>query len=372
MPKHKKIKFMENKTKHQVSESLDKADYADQDAVSMAEPSSMDKNLPATKQSKKDYFLPASILIAAVVISGTWIYTAGSRSLQSRNQIKRLAQAESTVGASAEKVLPAKGVILPVTWGDLGKKMADAGVIDKTAFEALYSNRGGLASDMKPLLDSQDNGQIVMTSQNAGVLLNLFWVLGLSTKNPILDNGPMQNPQYGGAANFASTGGWTLAKGNIMTHYSAHQFMTLTADEQKLVEGVAKGIYRPCCRNSVYFPDCNHGMAMLGLLELMASQGATEDMMYKAALAVNSYWFPDMYLTIARYFESKGSLWSTVDPREALGSVYSSAQGYAKIQTLIAPEPPTQSQGGCGVDSGPAPAQTQTTQPHQQQVSCGV
>ena len=58
-----------------------------------------------------------------------------------------------------------------------------------------------------------------------------------------------------------------------MNHYSMHRFIVLTPEQQALVEKVSKGIYRPCCGNSVYFPDCNHGMAMLGLLELMASQG---------------------------------------------------------------------------------------------------
>jgi hypothetical protein len=106
----------------------------------------------------------------------------------------------------------------------------------------------------------------------------------------------------------------------------------------------------------------------LGLLELMASQGASEAQMYKAALAVNSYWFPDTYRTIARYFESKGVNWSAVNPQEVLGAAYSSGQGYARIQSLVAPEPPTQSQGGCGVDAG----QTQTTQPQRQQGGCGV
>jgi hypothetical protein len=44
----------------------------------------------------------------------------------------------------------------------------------------------------------------------------------------------------------------------------------LTAEQQALVEEVAAEIYRPCCNNSTLFPDCNHGMAMLGFLELLA------------------------------------------------------------------------------------------------------
>lgn len=43
------------------------------------------------------------------------------------------------------------------------------------------------------------------------------------------------------------------------------------------VEEVAAAVYRPCCNNHTPFPGCNHGMAMLGLLELMAPQRASAD-----------------------------------------------------------------------------------------------
>lgn len=292
--------------------------------------------------NNKDYFLPASILISALVVSGAWIYTAGLKSGGGRNG----AQAVDVLG---ETITPPAGVALPARWGDLGKKLAAAGVIDEPQFKALYAGKGGLTLETQALLGSSTNGNLIITSKNAGTILNLLWALGLGNKNSILERGLMQDPQYGGAGRFASTGGWTIAKGSPMDHYSAHRLVTLTADQQSLVEKVAKNVYRPCCGNSTYFPDCNHGMAMLGLLELMASQGVSESDMYKAALAANSYWFPDTYRTIARYFESKGMRWSAVDPREVLGSAYSSAQGYARIQTLVAPEPKVQSQGGCGV-----------------------
>ena len=113
------------------------------------------------------------------------------------------------------------------------------------------------------------------------------------------------------------------------------------------MERVSKNIYRPCCGNSVYFPDCNHGMAMLGLLELMAAQGTSEEEMYKAALQVNSYWFPDTYLTLAKYFEQRGVEWSKVSPKEVLGAAYSSAQGYQQILAEVEP-PQSQGGGGCG------------------------
>jgi len=127
-----------------------------------------------------------------------------------------------------------------------------------------------------------------------------------------------------------------------------HSLVELTDDQQTLVDRVAKGIYRPCCGNSVHFPDCNHGMAMLGLLELMASQGANEQEMYKYALAVNSYWFPETYLTVAKYLDTQGLAWGDVSAQELLGYNVSSSAGYRNI---LAQVEPVQSSGGggCGV-----------------------
>ena len=133
-----------------------------------------------------------------------------------------------------------------------------------------------------------------------------------------------------------------------MDHYSKHEFFSLTPEQQQLVEEISWNVYRPCCNNSTYFPDCNHGMAMLGLLELMASQGASEMDMYKAALVVNSYWFPETYINLARYFDSTGMSWDKVNPKEVLGTEYSSASGYHNILNKVKPVE-RQSGGSCGV-----------------------
>jgi len=88
---------------------------------------------------------------------------------------------------------------------------------------------------------------------------------------------------------------------------------------------------------------------MLGLLELMASQGASEQEMWKAALAVNSYWFPDTYLTIATYMKNKSVEWKDVKPEEILGINYSSGSGYAKIVSQVSKPEQQQGGGGCSV-----------------------
>ena len=256
--------------------------------------------------------------------------------------------ADPNAGKLTEAVVPSSGAELPVTWGDLGKRLVEKGVIDRTQFTYLYKERLGFGPAEQKLLDEGGNGKIKITPDNAGFMLNMFWALGLGNKNLILDTGPMVDKRYNGAGNFASTGGWTLSKGKAMTHYSKYEFIKLNKDQQALVEKVSQGIFRPCCNNSTYFPDCNHGMAMLGLLELMASQNISEAEMYKVALQVNSYWFPDTYLTLAKYEASKGTAWKNVDPKQMLSAEFSSAGGYRAIKSQVAPVQGGGG-GGCGV-----------------------
>lgn len=296
---------------------------------------------------KKSKLIQTEILLLSLVgiVALVYVYETFIGKNYQRSAIKRDKTAKILEENYFLKVAPENGVVLPAKWGDLGAQMTSAGVIDKTKFEEMYAKRGGLNDEEKKLLEGIDNGNLKITKKNSGFVLNLLWALGLGNKNPILENGPMSDKKYGGAENFASTGGWTLAsnpegeqapyRASAMSHYSKHRFIILTTEQQALVEKVSKGIFRPCCGNSTYFPDCNHGMAMLGLLELMASQGVSEEEMYEVALAVNSYWFSDTYITIAKYLKSQGKDWSSADPKEILGFDYSSGAGFQKIKSKV-------------------------------------
>jgi len=295
----------------------------------------------------KEYSLQMSIVVTALVFAGAWIYTAGLKDRMQQKANVAVNQDEALMSGLEESVLPSEGVILPVVWGDLGKKLADTGIIDETKFKAIYEQRGTFTDEYKNLLLGENNGKLKITKENSGYLLNMLWALGLANKNSILETGEMINPIYGGAQNFASTGGWNLARGNAMDHYSMHKLFILTLEQQALVEKISVGIYRPCCGNSTHFPDCNHGMAMLGLLELMASQNVSEQDMWKTALVVNSYWFPDTYMTIATYMQNKGIEWKDVSAQEILGADYSSARGYQNIASQIVV--PKRQQNGCGI-----------------------
>lgn len=294
------------------------------------------------KQGEKKGLLVFSIFFAAFLIAGSLIYSAGLRYSKDENT------AQSPALNLEEKIISEGDIVLPIKWGNLGAELARAGVIDAQKLETIYKERGGLSEEEKKLLYGENNSDTRLTRENASLLLNLLWALGLGNKNEILGKGPMMDSRYGGAGRFASTGGWTLAKGDSMNHYSKHSFIILTKEQRELVERVSKNIYRPCCDNSSYFPDCNHGMAMLGLLEIAASQGVNEDEMYKLALLVNSYWFPENYATINKYLGNQGLSLGKADAKEILGKDFSSASGYQRILARVAPVPNREG-GGCSV-----------------------
>jgi len=182
---------------------------------------------------------------------------------------------------------------------------------------------------------SQDN--LVISRQNAHFLLNFFWALGLVNQNPILENGPIQQYSKGKIDQFASTGGWTLGRKRVTELFSSARILRLSPEQQARVEEVAKAVYRPCCDNPTDFPDCNHGMAMLGLLELMASQDASVDEMFTTAKQVNAFWFPQQTLEQAIYFKyTQNQDYPTIDARSIVSARYSSSSGFRQTHQWLA------------------------------------
>lgn len=257
------------------------------------------------------------------------------------------AQAEIT-----KAVIPDK-VNLGISFKDVVVKMVEAGAIDKDKFLALYQQRGGLSPEEKGLLDNPSDKPIVVTAANSGLILNLLWPLGIANKTAVLSEGPMGTQYNKDVNNFASTGGWTVGKEDGGKLFNRFPLVTLTPDQEAEVKDIAQNIYRPCCGNSTYFPDCNHGAAMLGFIELAVSQGLPKDEIYKKALALNTYWFPQTYVELGVYFKNKkNTSWDKVDPKEALGVTYSSGQGYGAIDKQLQDGgllPKVNGGGGCGV-----------------------
>lgn len=265
---------------------------------------------------------------------------------------------KSSTDASAiyEEINPPQGFEIAAVYGQMGPEMIASGVIDTTKFKTTYEQAGRpLTEEQIDILQNGSNQKIVISLENSYFLLNYFWAVGLANKTKILTEGEMV--EYGGlkeAGNFASTGGWTLSKREAMNYYSKQELIPLTTEQEALVEKVASQIFRPCCNNPTSFPDCNHGMALLGLLELMASQGASETQMFEAAKYVNAYWFPGNYYDLTVYFKNKeNKSFAQIDARRLLSKEFSSASGAQAVKQWLVKEgivaEPPKTGGGCGV-----------------------
>lgn len=310
-------------------------------------------------KSRKGYFLglATGLLLAILVLKLFPLFIVKTQNLSYslpflKKQPTPTPDPAKQLEEITKSVFPDK-VNLQVSYGDVIVKMVQYGAIDRDKFFKLYEARGGLTEDEKKLFESSSNEPIIVNQQNANLILNLLWPLGITNKTNVLAEGPMGTQYQNEVGNFASTGGWTLGKESGGNLFNKYPILPLSADEEKIVTEIAQNIYRPCCGNSTYFPDCNHGAAMLGFIEIAVKQGMSREKIYKKALALNTYWFPQTYAELGIYFKQKKNIsWDKVDPKLVLGIDYSSGQGYRTVNKELQTEgllPKVEGGGGCGV-----------------------
>ena len=242
------------------------------------------------------------------------------------------------------RVIPENGFQSRIKLGESVVKLVQHGVIDRQKLENLYAGRGGLPKELRTVLTAPSDKPIRLTKENANIYVNLLWPLGLANtmasnaQSPINKLTPIKGQSL---YDFASTSGWNLGKEREGgAYFNRLRIVVLTAEQEALVVRIAKSSYRPCCDNSTFFQDCNHGSALLGLLQLGASQGLSGDELYREALAFNSFWFPRNYIYNALYMKAvKGEEWANVDAKALMGSEFSSASGSARIQAEVAKIP---------------------------------
>lgn len=254
---------------------------------------------------------------------------------------------------TAAKVAPAGGFETKIVLGDLPVKLVEYGVIDMEKISGLYESRGGLGEWEKNLFSAGSWEPLVIDDSNSGFLLNVLWGLGLANKTGFNEKSPLNGDDL---YYFASTGGWILGKAeNGGEYFNKFEIVKLTPEQEATAFQVAQNTYRPCCGNSTFFQDCNHGSALLGVIELGASQGLSEEELYETALMFNSFWFPDTYVKTALYFKIfEGIDWENIDAKKVMSFDYSSGQGWynnidKKLSAVPGLIPKAEGGGKCGV-----------------------
>ncbi len=169
---------------------------------------------------------------------------------------------------AVNSVLPSK----PLPTGlDLAKpvaKLVEAGVIDPGKILEAHKDRGPIPEWVSLVLEGKQQ-ELILSIENAPFNLNLLWPIGLATKTAFNDESPIIGDDL---PNFASTGGWTLGReNNGAAYFNKVETLSLSPEQSSLARRIAENIFRPCCGNSAFFQDCNHGSAMLGLIEIVSA-----------------------------------------------------------------------------------------------------
>lgn len=293
-------------------------------------------------------------MVLLIVFNSTMVmgfvqyYLIGQQLQKDIRKLSKTLDPAKMVTVLRQEVLPQKGYMTSMKWKDLGRQLVASGIVDKKKYEEIFTSSSDGADHMK-YMEGEWDENITINEQNARFMVNTLWALGLVNKSKVLDEGPMKGEGIE-TDKMASTGGWTLGSKGAMELYSSKEIIPLTEQQQELVKKIAENVFRPCCGNSTYFPDCNHGMAALGYIEWAIFNGLSEDQIYKDLLGFNSFWFPQNYVEMAVYFEKAGTKWKKVDPKLALSSAYSSAQGAQRIKQSVQYVPGAGGGGGgCGV-----------------------
>lgn len=216
-----------------------------------------------------------------------------------------------------ELVTPKAGFKTDVRWNGVVKKMVEAGVLDPDKLESILTKRykQEMKSEWRAVLAGQD-AKLSIDSDNAVFMMYVLWAFAKHNENEILSNSPF-------VKSFAN---YDIGVGR--SGYGDTPLLSLTSDQQALVRRVAENAYRPCCGNSTAAPDCSHGYSALGLVQLMASQGFSEEEIFVTFIQFNSFWFPETYIKNALYFKiTEGKDWSNVSKKLVAGAKYSTLKG---------------------------------------------
>ncbi len=231
------------------------------------------------------------------------------------------------VDAITAQVLPENGFTIDAVWGDSVSMMVKAGVLDEKKLNDILTKRYSqpMTQEQKSLLSSDySNEKLTINSKNAVFMMYMLWTLAKHNNNPILHDSPF-------AKSFSN---YDIGVGKA--GYGDTNLIALTPEQQEIAVYVANNSYRPCCGQSTARPDCSHGFAALGLVELMASQGYSKEQIFDAFVKFNSYWFPSTYVQDAMYFKiTENKDWSNVDKELAASQQFSSVTGANAVKKYL-------------------------------------
>ncbi|MCG2691870.1 hypothetical protein L6272_03520, partial [Microgenomates group bacterium] len=130
------------------------------------------KKLKKSINQPKFWQVTALALFAVIILTQIFdIKITPRRSLKPNPSPSAAAKIDTS--ALTAEVLPEEGVVLPIVWQDLGRKMVKDGVIDEQKFRALFD--GGLTNVEEQMLSGTINEPIIMNQANSRFILDALW-----------------------------------------------------------------------------------------------------------------------------------------------------------------------------------------------------
>jgi len=273
-------------------------------------------------------FAPLLLLIAALLLvyqvfsvsafSSLSDYASGSLVMAPNGE-------KIDIAKITEQVVPNEGFEIDATWNGAVKKMIDEGALDPQKLENILAKR--YDQEMKPewrAILNGENSKLRIDKDNGVFMMYVLWALAKHNNNQILFDSPF-------AKYFKN---YDIGVGAV--GYGNMDLLPLNPEQQKLAENIGAGAFRPCCNNSTARPDCSHGFSALGLVQLMVSQGFSEEEIFDAFVKFNSYWFPENYVKAAIYLEvAEGKSWNEADKKRIAGQEFSSLSGAYKVKNYL-------------------------------------
>jgi hypothetical protein len=177
------------------------------------------------------------IIVAFLAGNGSGFFINEQR--HARNESNLASQDQQTTSEMAHmarQVNPPAGYQIKANFGAVGPELLAAGAMNYAAFLEVYEQAGvPLNETQQGILAQGSLDRVTIHKENAYFLLNFFWALGLTNRNPILTEGPMVTNSQGQFENFASTGGWSIGAKPIRELYASTEIVSLTDDQQSYV-----------------------------------------------------------------------------------------------------------------------------------------
>lgn len=232
-------------------------------------------------------------------------------------------------------------------WQILTLLFASLFILQATGYLTVsFKNLGGQPAQQKSLPDQ--SGQSDQTGSDGMPL-----VQGVQTSDRELieklipkEGSSWQNYSWQGSPiTFTADGGSSGYKKLVAMD---KEIADLSASEKTRFDKLTtEEIYHPCCDGPVQGCECEHAVALRGLVKFMLKEGKNDDEIKKQSFEWLKYFFQQHYVNVAKYLQNQGKDIAMMGPGKEFGLASYGAKVQQALQGGVRLEDLPQQKGGC-------------------------